>query len=77
MKERDNSGILGKNERKTQENHPGYSGKCMIGGKLYWISGWVKDGARGKFFSLAFKPRDAMAPKAETNSDASDYEVPF
>mgnify|MGYP001497718843 CR=1 FL=1 len=76
--ERDNSGLLGKNERKTQDNHPGYTGRCMIAGKLYWISGWVKDGARGKFFSLAFKPREAQpAPAPTDDQPEEDSEIPF
>jgi hypothetical protein len=54
---RDLSGILGKNTRKTQDNHPEYSGNCLINGVEYWISAWVKEGQYGKFFSLSFKPK--------------------
>ena len=75
--QRDNSGALGKNERKTQDNHPGYTGRCQIDGKPYWISGWVKDGRNGKFFSLAFKPREEKpAPPPEDAQPESD-DPPF
>ena len=77
--ERNNSGTLGKNERKTQDNHPGYTGKCLIDGKPYWISGWVKDAGRGKFFSLAFKPREPLEPIPQAASPEleQDNDVPF
>ena len=77
--ERNNSGLLAKNERKTQDNHPGYTGRCVIDGKPYWISAWLKDGQRGKFFSLAFKPREPLAPKEAPSpaAEQDDSEVPF
>lgn len=53
-----NSGTLGRNKRKTQDNHPEYSGQAEIDGVDYWISAWIKEGQDGKFFSLAFKPKD-------------------
>lgn len=64
-----NSGLLARNERKQQPNHPDFTGQCEIGNPpvSYWISGWVKEGKPGskmenkKFFSLAFKPKDPPA----------------
>lgn len=74
---RENSGTLGKNHRKEKESHPGYTGKCEIDGKAYWISAWVKDGNNNeKFFSLSFKAKDEQAP-APRNSGASDDSIPF
>ena len=58
FEQRDNSGALFKNERKERDNHPDYTGNAMIDGREYWISAWVKDGAKGKFFSFAFKAKD-------------------
>jgi hypothetical protein len=81
--ERNNSGTLGKNERKAQDNHPGYTGKCVIDGNPYWISAWIKDGTRGKFFSLAFKPREPLAPKEapqvapSPDPEQDPFDVPF
>jgi uncharacterized protein (DUF736 family) len=50
-------GVLFKNERKTAQNHPDYTGNCEIEGKEYWISAWIKQGRNsGKnFMSLAFR----------------------
>jgi hypothetical protein len=57
-------GTLGKNDRREKETHPEYTGKCEIDGKMYWISGWVKEGQGRKFFSLSFKAQEQQASRA-------------
>jgi hypothetical protein len=57
-----NRGALFKNDRKQADKHADYTGKLNVGGKDYWISGWVKEGKSGKFFSLSVKPQ---APAAD------------
>lgn len=82
-KKYDNSGTLGKNERKEKETHPSHTGRCTIDGKEYWISAWVRDGNNGRFFSLAFKPKEERKqeskPKASAPADSDDYgdDIPF
>lgn len=56
--DRDNSGTLSRNDRKQKPSHPDHRGSCVIDGKEYWISAWVKEGPNGRFFSLAFQPKD-------------------
>lgn len=84
---RDNSGTLGKNERKQSDNHPTHTGQCTVDGKRYWISAWVKDGRDGnRFFSLAFKPMEQRggasrpptpsSPPAPAASEFDD-DIPF
>lgn len=55
---RDNSGLLADNDRKEKDSHPDMSGSVTINGTEMWISGWWKDGRRGRFLSLAFKPKE-------------------
>jgi hypothetical protein len=85
---RDNSGTLGKNNRKEKDSHPSHAGQCTVDGKRYWISAWVKDGRDGsKFFSLAFKPMEQRGgdhPQSPANKPSPapadrefDDDVPF
>ena len=71
FEQKDFSGALFKNDRKVTETHPDYTGTCLIDGKDYYISAWIKSGAKGKFFSLSFKPKDVAAKnKASPPPDA-------
>ena len=56
MEKRDNSGALFTNDKREKETHPHYQGKATINGVDYYVSAWVKDGQKGKFQSLVFKP---------------------
>lgn len=56
--QRDNSGTLSRNDHKQKPNHPDHRGQCVIEGREYWISAWVKEGPNGRFFSLSFTPKD-------------------
>ena len=56
MEKRDNSGALFTNDKREKETHPHYQGKATINGVEYYVSAWVKEGAKGKFQSLSFKP---------------------
>ncbi len=71
--QRDMGGTLFKNTRKEQSNHPDYTGNAMIDGIEYRMSAWIKEGAKGKFMSLAFKPKEGNGNRS---SDPSD-DIPF
>lgn len=56
MEQRNNSGSIFKNDKKTADNQPDYRGKITVDGKQWEISLWVKEGQQaGKYFSAAIK----------------------
>jgi hypothetical protein len=58
-----NSGALYKNDRmRPDRQDPEYNGSCEVDGVEYWISAWLKEGKKGKFFSLSFKPKEKRDP---------------
>ena len=66
MSDLPNSGLLFKNFRKKQPNHPDYYGTCEINGVKLEIAAWIKPlkSGRGKFMSLSFS---APRQRASTN----------
>ncbi len=77
-----NSGALFKNDTEGKsENFPPYGGSLNVNGADYWISAWLKDGAKGKFFSLAVKPKEARQESAPRQpqpvDDFVDSDLPF
>jgi len=78
--DRTNSGILGRNDRKTEINHPDFTGSINVEGTDFWLNGWVKerkDGS-GKFFSLSVKRKDAKpVQQVQAGAAAMDSDIPF
>lgn len=81
FEKRDNSGTLGRNDKKTESKHPDHKGQATVGGVDYWVSAWIKEGANGRFFSLSFTPKDARPSSApvsdEERKGVEDDEIPF
>jgi hypothetical protein len=80
FEQRDNSGAISKNDKKTEPKHKDYQGSALIDGQAYWISGWIKDGKNGKFLSLAFELKKDQSGKSNSSSkkEADDEEsMPF
>lgn len=66
-----NSGSLFKNDKKTSDKHPDYTGKWKdANGKEWQLAAWVKEGNKGKFFSLS-----ASEPRQGNSSDSDP--LPF
>jgi hypothetical protein len=83
--QRDQSGALFKNEKKTESKHPDYQGDCMVNGVKMRMSAWLKESNGKKFMSLAFSepyvPGDTAKP-AEVKRDANNFDdvesdIPF
>ena len=80
---KEGSGSLFKNDRKETANHPDWTGSIMVNGKEHWLSGWVKEGKKGKFFSVSIgKEKQPVGFRAAGSDELPrntiiDDEVPF
>jgi uncharacterized protein (DUF736 family) len=81
MEQKNNTGAIFKNDKKTAENQPDYRGKMMVDGKEWEISLWVRESAAGnKYMSAAIKEpyvKTESAPVQTPKTDESDDGMPF
>jgi hypothetical protein len=79
FEQRDNSGSVWVNDRKTADNHPDRTCSAKINGEDFWVHGWLKKTKDGKpYLSLAFKKKNEQ-PAASNKSRADDMSdsIPF
>ena len=76
------TGVMFVNDKAGNEKRPDWKGSLEIDGTHYWVSGWIRQSARGELISLklekkeqqqASRPAPAPAPQAAPDGD----DVPF
>lgn len=74
------TGVLFKNDKGDNEKRPDYKGSAEIEGVQYWVSAWIRDGAKGKFMSMKYERKEQQsAPKPEQQQakPSFDDDAPF
>jgi hypothetical protein len=73
-----NTFALFKNDQGDNPKRPNYTGNLNVDGIEFRISGWIREGANGKFISGTVQLKE---PKTETRSgpavEGADEDVPF
>lgn len=75
-----NRGVLFKNDKREQDNHPHYRGSINVNGEEFWLSAWLKESEKGKFMSLSVKPKEdapAAKPHPKKVADIPHDDIPF
>ena len=70
--DKDNTGVLFKNNKKTSDKHPDLTGNIIVNGKKLRLSAWTKEGKAGKFYSLSISDyTPGSAPSTQTSTEDS------
>lgn len=68
--QKENTGVLFKNNKKTDDKQPDYTGNILIGTEELRLAGWIKEGKNGKFLSI--KATEQTSKKETTSQDSVD-----
>ena len=74
-----NTGVLFKNEKKTNDMQPHYKGSGDRKGEdKFWMSAWLKKTKDGRtYMSFAFTDKEESVAPAPSNNDDGTDNVPF
>jgi uncharacterized protein (DUF736 family) len=77
--QKENAGVLFKNDKKGNDKAPTYKGNCKVNGKSMYISAWVNETNSGeKYMSLKFEEPKAKEPEQEPiTKDGETDDLPF
>jgi hypothetical protein len=81
FEQKENTGAIFVNDRKTEDTHPDSTGTALIDGVEYYVSAWRREAKSGKrYLALSFKRKIADTAKSATGGsikqDMND-EIPF
>lgn len=74
---KDNSGALFKNDKKSKETDPEYNGQCRVGGDEYWINAWVNEKNGRKYFRFSFRAKEGQKSNTKQQDAFDDNDIPF
>lgn len=62
-----------------ERNNPTHRGSMMVNGEEYWVSLWVKEGQKGKFFAGQVQPKENRfeTPSRQVPVGEFDDDIPF
>lgn len=70
--QRENTGVLFPNKKKTSPNHPDYTGKLNTDGKDYYMSAWLKKSkSNTNFITIAIRDYNKL-PETEVEYNKND-----
>ena len=74
-----NRGKLGRNLKPKSEKSPEYTGRIIIEGKDYFLSGWIRTNSKdgSKFFSLTVSPFEDTKPAPQPSINELSDDIPF
>ena len=71
---KENTGSVFTNDKKGNDKAPDLKGQVNVGGKLYDVAMWVKEGNKGKFYSMKVdEPRHRPEPGIGKNDDSLPF----
>jgi uncharacterized protein (DUF736 family) len=78
MQQRPNTGVLFKNNKKTSDKAPDYTGNIDVDGGYYKLAAWVKPmKTGGKFLSISVSNNYEYNKNAGTETETEDDGLPF
>jgi uncharacterized protein (DUF736 family) len=78
FEQRDLSGSLFRNDKKSSDKHPDYKGVVMVRGEEFWLAGWIKTGQNGKkFMSLALTAKSDQRQSSSSRTTQNDDDIRF
>jgi uncharacterized protein (DUF736 family) len=70
--DKDNSGVLFRNEKKQTEKQPDYTGTVTVMSEKWRLAGWIKKSKAGQtYLSLAVSP--LVAPERPKTKESVDF----